>query len=182
MLALYAGALAFGLLLIGASALGVGDGHGHGDAGSHGHGDADHGGFLTNLLSLRFWTFALGAFGMTGTLLTLLKVTPAVAAAAAGALGVAVGGLTSAAFNALRRASAASPVAAENLLGAEAEVVLALRPGRLGKIRLHLSGQDTELVARAGEEDDLAAASRVVVVRFAEGVAEVRPAPWKEEP
>ena len=73
MLTVYLAALAFGLVLIGASVFhGDGDSHDTGD--DHGDGDADHGAFLSNLFSLRFWTYALGAFGMSGTALSLLGV------------------------------------------------------------------------------------------------------------
>ena len=182
MLTVYLAALAFGLVLIGASVFqGDGGGHdsGHGDGDGHGGGDADHGAFLTNLLSLRFWTYALGAFGMAGTALTLLGVKPALHVPVAVALGGVVGAGVAALFRSLGRGSATSPASTEAFLGSEGEVVLPLLPEGVGKIRLHVGEQDLELPARTGGSP-IQIRERVVVVRFRDGVADVEPAPWKE--
>jgi membrane protein implicated in regulation of membrane protease activity len=182
MLTVYLAALAFGLVLIGASVL-QGDGGGHdsgdGTADDHGGGDADHGAFLTNLLSLRFWTYALGAFGMAGTALSLLGVKAALHVPVSLVLGVVVGSGVAALFRSLGRGAATSPASTEAFLGSEGEVVLPLLPDGLGKIRLHIGEQDVELPARTGGES-IQIRERVVVVRFRDGVAEVEPAPWKE--
>ncbi len=182
MLTVYLAALAFGLVLIGASVL-QGDGGGHdsgdGDGDGHGGGDADHGAFLTNLLSLRFWTYALGAFGMSGTALTLLHVKPAVHIPVSVVLGAVVGAGVAALFRQLGRGSATGPASTEAFLGSEGEVVLPLLPDGLGKIRVHVGEQDVELPARGGDAR-IEIRERVVVVRFRDGIAEVEPAPWKE--
>lgn len=182
MLTVYLAALAFGLVLIGASVL-QGDGGGHdsgeGAGDDHGGGDADHGAFLTNLLSLRFWTYALGAFGMAGTALTLLHVKPVVHVPASVVLGAVVGAGVAALFRQLGRGSATGPASTEAFLGSEGEVVLPLLPDGVGKIRVHVGEQDVELPARGGSER-IEIRERVVVVRFRDGVAEVEPAPWKE--
>ncbi len=184
MLTVYLAALAFGLVLIGASVF-QGDGGGHdsgdGDADGHGegHGDADHGAFLTNLLSLRFWTYALGAFGMAGTALSLLGVSAGVHVPASVVLGFVVGAGVAALFRSLGRGSATSPASTEAFLGTEGEVVLPLLPDGLGKIRLHVGDQDVEVPARTGGLP-IEIRERVVVVRFREGIAEVEPAPWKD--
>lgn len=180
MLTVYLAALAFGLVLIGASVLqGDGDGHDSGQGDGHGDGDADHGAFLTNLLSLRFWTYALGAFGMAGTALTLLGVKPALHIPVSVVLGGVVGAGVAALFRSLGRGAATGPASTEAFLGSEGEVVLPLLPDGLGKIRLHVADQDVEVPARTGGEA-IQIRERVVVVRFRDGVAEVEPAPWKE--
>ena len=184
MLTVYLAALAFGLVLIGASVL-QGDGGGHdsgdGDANGDDHGgdDADHGAFLSNLLSLRFWTYALGAFGMSGTALSLLGVKPQLHVPVSLALGFVVGAGVAALFRHLGRGSATGPASTEAFLGSEGEVVLPLLPDGLGKIRLHVGEQDVELPARSGGSR-IEIRERVVVVRFRDGIAEVQPAPWKE--
>jgi membrane protein implicated in regulation of membrane protease activity len=182
MLTVYLAALAFGLVLIGASVF-QGDGGGHdsgdGDDTGESHGDADHGAFLTNLLSLRFWTYALGAFGMSGTALTLLGVASGVHVPVSVVLGFVVGAGVATLFRSLGRGSATSPASTEAFLGTEGEVVLPLLPDGLGKIRLHVGDQDVEVPARTGGVP-IEIRERVVVVRFREGVAEVEPAPWKE--
>ena len=180
MLTVYLAALAFGLVLIGASVLqGDGDGHDSGQGDGHGDGDADHGAFLTNLLSLRFWTYALGAFGMAGTALSLLGVEPALHVPVSVVLGGVVGAGVAALFRSLGRGAATGPASTEAFLGSEGEVVLPLLPDGLGKIRLHVGEQDVELPARTGS-DPIQIRERVVVVRFRDGIAEVEPAPWKE--
>ena len=180
MLTVYLAALAFGLVLIGASVLqGDGGGHDSGDGHGDGHGDADHGAFLTNLFSLRFWTYALGAFGMAGTALYLIGVGAAVHVPASLVLGFVVGAGVAALFRQLGSGTATGPASTEAFLGSEAEVVLPLLPDGLGKIRLHIGEQDLELPARTGGPA-IEIRERVVVVRFRDGVAEVEPAPWKE--
>src|SRR5215467_3634077 len=95
MLVLYVGAL---ILAVGVLALQLFMGH-HGgadaDAGAHdasGH-DADHDTtFWTFVASVRFWTFALLAFGLVGTMLTLFGFAgPLAAALLASGTGVASG-------------------------------------------------------------------------------------------
>ncbi len=210
MLTIYLAALAFGIVLIGASVLGgAADGahdHGHdgplgyhdGPLGHHeghdGHGHPDHdeahsGGshppraeiLLPRIFSLRFWTYALGAFGMTGLVLTLLKTTPALHVPISLLTGLFVGTAVSWAFRRLQAISAAQPVDSETFIGNEAEVVLAVSPGRVGKIRLRLSDQDLELMARGGADETLAPARRVLVVGMSNGIADVRPFPSANE-
>ncbi|HRY44220.1 MAG TPA: hypothetical protein P5164_09765 [Thermoanaerobaculia bacterium] len=178
MLTVYLAALAFGLVLIGASVFhGDGDSHDTGD--DHGGGDADHGAFLSNLFSLRFWTYALGAFGMAGTALSLLGVGAPVHVPVSVVLGFVVGTGVATLFRSLGRGAATSPASTEAFLGTEGEVVLPLLPDGLGKIRLHVADQDVEVPARTGGEP-IQIRERVVVVRFRDGIAEVEPAPWKE--
>jgi hypothetical protein len=184
MLALYLAALAFGLVLIGSSLLhgdggDAGDAHdahhdGHHHGGSH-HGDA-HG---SDFLSLRFWTYALGAFGMTGTALHFLKTPLPLQVASAVVLGMGVGFGASRLFRGLARMGAGTLPDSKTLEGLDAEVVVALRPSGLGKVRVRVGDQDCELLARSGEET-IERGGRVFVMRMNEGVAEVRSAPWKE--
>ncbi len=203
MLTVYLAALAFGLVLIGASLFaghgdtdsgtdvhgdgaqighdlgdGTADAHGGGHD-AHGHGDG-HANPLSSLLSVRFWTYALGAFGMTGTALVVAGLPAPLHVPIAGAMGVTIGGGAAWLFRKLRLASAGTPVSTDSLLGKEAEVVLPLASERLGKVRMRIGEQDVEFPARGSAEDTLDNRSRVIVVRFRDGVAEVRPAPWKE--
>lgn len=213
MLAIYLAALAFGLVLIGASVFLGGDAgdhdpghvafdHGAGDheTGDHGAGhdtdDGTHGqgghvhvphapgglshGFLSDLLSLRFWTWALGAFGMAGAALTLLNVPAPIHLPLSTVLGVVVGSSTAWAFRRLKLASVGAPPAAENLLGAEGEVVLPVRAEGLGKVRLRIADQDFEVMARGSGTEAIGIKEKVIVIRYEDGIAHVRPAPWKD--
>lgn len=174
MLPVYLAALAFGLVLIGASLF-------HGDV--HDSDLADHdghfGGPASDFLSLRFWTYALGAFGMTGAALHFLKSPVPVQLGSAVALGLVVGLAVSRLFRSLRRMGAGTLPDQKSLEGLEGEVVLALRPERLGKVRVRIGDQDCELPAR-GDTATLERGARVFVLRMTDGVAEVRPAPWKD--
>lgn len=176
----YLAALAFSLGLIGISAF-LGD---HGDHGGDGdHGDAAHGlhGPLGDLLSLRFLTWGLGGLGSTGAALTLLGVSPALRLPVAITMGLLVGTGTTFLFRKLRSLSSGAPATPASLLEKEAVVVMALRPGALGKVRVLSDGQEIELLARGDATLELPPASRVVIVKFDGEVAEVRLAPWQEE-
>jgi membrane protein implicated in regulation of membrane protease activity len=83
-------------------------------------------------------------------------------------------------FRRLQRTEVLAPPDSSNVVGIEGEVVLPLLPGKTGKIRVQIGGQDYEFPANGGEEDQLPQKSRVVVIRMNEGTAYVRPAPWKD--
>ncbi|MCC6133224.1 MAG: hypothetical protein IT186_25110 [Acidobacteria bacterium] len=194
MLTIDLAALAFGAVFIVASLVaGAGSGEGDHDAGASGEGvagataedvagDAAHHdeGMLPKVLSLRFWTYSLGAFGMTGTALSLLGTSPALHVPLSLAMGFGVGTVVCWVFRKLQKGSAAAPVDSSSVLGTEGEVVLPLLPGKVGKIRVRLANQDLEFLARSGEDAALETRKKVVVVRMENGVAEVRSAPWKD--
>lgn len=202
LLALYAGCLVLGGILIGASMLGAGkdadadgvDVDGQADAGSvdhdldhaHDHGHAhDHdvahahdtgqplGALAATLLSLRFWTFALASFGMTGLLLTLFGVASMVTLGLSVATGVGVGAGVTTLLRAISRDTVTSALDARSLRGRDAEVILAVGPSKLGKIRLVHNGQILELPATTREQRLLERAERVLVVDIAGGTADV---------
>jgi membrane protein implicated in regulation of membrane protease activity len=189
MLTLYLAALAFGLVMTGVSLLGHGDGH-DSDAESgldheHDSGNADDSegdayGPLSLLTSIRFWSYGLGAFGMAGATLYALGFPGAWHLPAAIGVGLAAGAGVSWLFRRLQRTEVLAPPDSSNVVGIEGEVVLPLLPGKTGKIRVQIGGQDYEFPANGGEEDQLPQKSRVVVIRMNEGTAYVRPAPWKD--
>lgn len=194
LIALYAGCLVLGGILIGASMLGAGkdaDGPdmehdvGHDADLEHDHAhdhdvhavDSAHGAgggaIAATLLSLRFWTFGLAAFGMTGLLLTLLGATPVLGVALSVATGIGVGSGVTTLLRAVSRDTVSSALDARALRGRDAEIVLSVGPGKLGKIRLTHNGQLIELPATTREDRLLERAQRVLVVDVAGGTAEV---------
>ncbi len=185
MLTIYLMALAFGVVFIAASMLG---GHGSdahdadtGDGGADSDASADdHGHGLPKVLSLRFWTYALGAFGMTGSALTYLGTPVAVHVPLSAVTGLVVGTAVCWLFRKFQKGSAALPIDSSAVIGSEAEVVLPLSSEKTGAIRLRLANQDYEFMARSGDSEKLEQKQRVIVVRLVNGVAEVRPAPWQE--
>ncbi|MFZ5477783.1 MAG: hypothetical protein ACOZNI_13490 [Myxococcota bacterium] len=200
LIAVYVGCLVLGGILIGASVLGFskdGDGHELGHDGDLDHAaDLDHShdhahdlaGDLAHdvaspatlvaatLLSLRFWTFALGSFGLTGLLLTLFGVPWAVGLGVSGVTGVGIGAGVSTALRLLSRDTVSSAVGTKQLGGRDAEVVLALGPGKTGKVRLSHQGQILELPATTREPRVLERGERVLVVEVVQGTADVTPA------
>jgi membrane protein implicated in regulation of membrane protease activity len=187
-LPLYVGALALGGALIAVSAFaGAHADGGDADADADAHldaaGDALHTGLDKDaaawlpFLSLRFWTFGLGAFGLTGLLLHLLSFSPLVSGVAAGGMGVFVGLLSAWAFRRLRSASVSGNVRLADLAGQEAEVLLPVGPGQAGKVRLLVDGQLTDLIATTRDTEGLPRRSRALVVAIDEGRAIVTALP-----
>ena len=102
-------------------------------------------------LSMRFWTYALGTGGATGTVLTLLELPLVIHLPVALGSGLVLGWTAAWGFHTLKRATADSTIRPADLKGSEARVVLPIRPGERGKIRLHIQGQSIELLARSRE-------------------------------
>ncbi|MDP2315378.1 MAG: hypothetical protein Q8P41_20945 [Pseudomonadota bacterium] len=213
LLALYAGSLVLGGILIAASMLGAGkDTDGPGADGEHGldHGldhdhDHDHGldhghelakdipvggdhdpgqthgdasrisAFATTLLSLRFWTFALAAFGMTGLLLHAMSIHPFLTLGLAVVTGFGVGAGVTTLLRTVSRDTVSSALDSRTLRGRDAEVVLTMGPGKLGKIRLIHNGQIIDLPATTKEGRLIERGERVLVVDVSAGMADVTP-------
>lgn len=181
MLVVYIGCLAFAAVLIGATVL-----LGHHDMGdahhdvAHAHADEGHAAPSLPFLSLRFWTYALGAFGLSGLLLRALGAPAAVHVPVAAGAGVGVGLAVTWALRALARRTGGSPANLEEARGAEAVVLLPVSPEKDGKVRLRLGEQDVDLPARPMETETFAPHDRVLVVSVEGGVARVARAPWRE--
>ena len=193
LLAVYVGCLFLGGILIGASMLGVGKDVGegahaldHGAGPDHAHdvdqAHATHAGdtlhpapdpVAATLLSLRFWTFTLAAFGMTGCLLTLLGASAAISLPLSLMTGAGVGTGVTTLLRAVARDTVSSALDARTLRGRDAEVVLAIGPGKDGKIRLTHNGQSIELLAGTREGRLFERTERVLLVDVAGGRAEV---------
>ena len=152
--------------------------HDHDLANAHdGHAkvvEASSGGMLAaTLLSLRFWTFAMASFGMTGALFTLLDIQPILGFVLATVTGGGVGfGVTTLLRN-VSRETVSSALDARSLRGRDADVVLAISPSKLGKIRLTHNGQTIELPATTREPHLFERSVRVIVVDVVGGTAEI---------
>lgn len=134
--------------------------------------DADLGNWLP-FLSVRFWTFGLASFGLTGALLTILGFGDGVALPASGGLGVAIGWVAALAFRRLRRANVSADTALRNVGGSEGEVLLAVGPGKRGKVRALIGGRWVDLLAETGDGALLARNEKILVVSVTDGVAQV---------
>ncbi len=177
---LFALVAALGVLLVQILMAGHG---GHGDVGHAGHAGHDHpqgeheaGGaaaLWTLLLSLRFWTFAALAFGLSGTLLHHLALAAPLATLliAAGA-GLGSGLFATLAFRAVRRGSTGTEARSSLAVGKVGRVVVACGRGVNGQVRIEIGGSSVDLVATT-DEDELAHGEAVLVEELREGVAHV---------
>lgn len=150
--------------------LGAPDAHGAPDA-AHGH-DADAS-LWPMVTSVRFWTFALLAFGVFGTLATLLGASTPLVAVIAVLSGIGSGFLASWVVRRLS-ASSGSHVVSE-AVGKLGRVLVALDVARAGKVRVELRGEMHDLLARADEP--ITVGESVVVLAIDGGVATVTKAP-----
>lgn len=133
------------------------------------------GSLATIFLSLRFWTFALAAFGMTGLLLTLLAANPVLVLSLSVLTGGGVGAGVTTLLRAVSRDTVSSALDARSLRGRDAEVVLSIGPDKLGKVRLVHNGQIIELPGTTREGRLLERGERVLVVDVSAGTADVTP-------
>ena len=166
MLALYLGAL-----VVGASVIGVQAFAGH-DADASGH-DVSHGGHDSPpwalLLSLRFWSFGLLAFGLAGTLLSMLGLAGvAVVLAVSAVLGVASGAGATTVIRRMTQKAPMSQVLPAEVVGKVGRVLVPLAGGAggRGKIRVELRGQIVDYVATS---DEPLVADDVVVIDAFDG-------------
>ncbi|MBN1611042.1 MAG: hypothetical protein JW940_30705 [Polyangiaceae bacterium] len=144
-------------------------------AGDGGHDvDAGHGSaFLPIFLSLRFWTFALLAFGMVGApVRTLGLASPWATALLAVGMGLAAGFGASWAFAAIGRSQTSSGAQARDLLGQSGRVLIPPGAGGRCKVRVELLGQTIDLLA-ATDEKDLREGDEVLVTGTEDATVQV---------
>jgi len=138
---------------------------------------ADAGTWLP-FFSLRFWTFALAAFGASGSLLTLLGVTGVLGAAVSVVLGGGIGTGAAWTFRQLQQTEVSGNVSMRDLRGTEATVLLAVGPSKMGKVRILMDGQHVDMPARTQCEDTMERDQKALIVSMNEGVAQITPVPF----
>jgi membrane protein implicated in regulation of membrane protease activity len=172
-------------LLVGLGVLAVQLAVGHDSGGGHEvhHGDAGHELTpLTVIASVRFWAFALLAFGLVGTLLTGFGfaaglVAFSIAAVSGGASGLFAVTVVSRLLNRSPQSMASSGDA----LGQVGRVVVPITPEGPGKVRVEVKGNVVDLIARAREA--LETGAPVVVEEItSDGEAQVSRAPKELAP
>lgn len=175
MLALYVGTLVLGGALIAASAFGLGkDVDAHDVDGPHdvAHG-ADAAAILGLFASVRFWTFTLACFGATGIVTELAGLPTLVGLPIAVLVGGFLGLVAAFVFRSLAADTVDSSIDARTLAGREAELLLPVAPGAMGKLRVQHQGQLLDMPCRAPGEANLPRGCRVMIVSVRAGVAEV---------
>ena len=192
LLTLYAASAVFGGILIGASVMGVDKSHEaelhadpHVDHGpvtgsdaidhdaAHGDAPADVGTLAAMLLSMRFWTFALASFGLTGSLLHLVGVSGFISLPVSLALGATIGFAVAMLFRMADKRNVGTIADIKTLMGKEGVVLLAISPSKPGKIRVRHDGTDLDLLAHTRDHVDIPIGTRVLVVDMKGGQATV---------
>jgi hypothetical protein len=124
-------------------------------------------------LSLRFWTFFLGAFGLSGTLMSLLGLPSLITLVASVGLGATIGWGVAMGFRVLMAQKVTGNVGLLDLEGKEAKVLLPVGPERKGKIRALIDGQYVDLIATTQDGTELVRGDRALVVHIRDGMAEI---------
>jgi hypothetical protein len=123
---------------------------------------------LLPITSVRFWTFFLAFFGLTGMTLTAAALGPGVIANALLSTGVGyLSGMSVVSVGRkLKKASTDSTVGHHDYVGATAVVSLPVARGRTGKIRLDLKGRTVELIADTEDERSYDIKQRVMIYQM----------------
>lgn len=174
---LYIGALVFGGVLLGSSIL-LG---GHDDADIDGadfdkdidfDGDKDVDldgdiGIFWIFRSLRFWTFFLAFFGLTGVLLQGfgLVASELVTLGLSIGMGSLVGISGAAAIRALMKDETADAAHEGDYIGKSAKVVVPVKAGGVGKVRVEVKGQMVDVLATTDGEA-ISADDEVLIVEM----------------
>lgn len=138
-------------------------------------GKPDWGG-LALLLSLRFWTFGLMAFGLLGCMLHYLHLASTVATAISSVgLGLVSGFLAAFSLQALSRSNLNSGASQGELVGQVGRVLLAPNAEGRAKVRLNVKGQSIDYVVTSDDALEVGASVLVEEVRGAQ--LHVSPAP-----
>jgi membrane protein implicated in regulation of membrane protease activity len=189
---LYLFALVLGGILLGASML-LGGSEGDGEAGhaadSHadvdgGHVHASHaadghaadghdasGGFesfLVAFLSMRFWTFFLAFFGLTGIVLDGfgLVANTIVSAVIATAMGAGSGASAVWIMRRVRADDSNSAAHARDFVGKTGRVMVGFGPGQTGKVRVEVRGSTIDVLAIPIDATTFGAKEEVIIVEM----------------
>ncbi len=141
------------------------DMHGHLDLDGDGHVDLDldHDGDIevriaprySPLTSFKFYTFALAFFGLTGVLFTVMGLW----ANATGVLvlsivmGLIAGLAVSYALHKANATSSSDAITERDYVGVTGQVVLPVRAGKRGKVKMHLKGRTIEMFAESADDE-----------------------------
>lgn len=133
--------------------------------------DAGHGidfsgaDFWIPFASVRFWIFFTAFFGLAGTLLSTVGSMSAqmVVGGAALGTGYVCGVAASAAFKWMKKHESDSSVRMTDMAGVRGKVLLAIRKGETGKIRVSLKGQVLDAMATTEDDAEYPIGSEVMV-------------------
>lgn len=123
--------------------------------------------FLWTFRSVRFWTFFLAFFGMTGLSLDGLGLMgPMAALAAAIGMGSASGLGASAAIRVLAADTSGRAASSRDYIGKTVRVVVPVEGEEVGKVRLRLKGQTVDVLATTDEGDSFASQEEAIIIEM----------------
>ncbi|MBX3269787.1 MAG: hypothetical protein KF729_05980 [Sandaracinaceae bacterium] len=124
---------------------------GEADVGAHG----DIAGFLYLFLSLRFWTFFLAFFGLTGVVLDVFGLVSheLIGLALAVGMGATIGTGASWLIRKLSKDAPGEAVRSTDYVGKTARVLVPFEGERVGKVRVEIGGNSIDLLATGVAED-----------------------------
>ncbi|GAB4200932.1 MAG: hypothetical protein OHK0013_12440 [Sandaracinaceae bacterium] len=144
------------------------DAGGHDGAASAGGGPQGVESFLVWFVSVRFWTFFLAFFGLTGVLLDGFGIVEN--AFVAGVLAVGMGlfaGLFATWIVRLMTAeSSNSAVMASDYIGKSGRLLVGFGPGAVGKVRVEVKGSTVDLLCVAMDDGTYEAKDEVLIVEM----------------
>ncbi|MGV3619147.1 MAG: hypothetical protein ACO1SV_27795 [Fimbriimonas sp.] len=124
--------------------------------------------------SLRFYTYFFAGFGTTGLLLQFLtKTDPTTSAIISGVVGFGTGLVVSYLVRLLRVTEASGEAKEKDFLSKDGLVLVPIRGGTPGKIRLSVKGDAIDILATTEEDQTIEAGEAVVVVAMENGRAQV---------
>jgi membrane protein implicated in regulation of membrane protease activity len=172
---IYAAIGAFGLVVL-LSMLVFGDIFGDHDVdhGGFDHGGADAGG--PSILSVRVMAAFLTAFGVGGVVARYYSFSHPASSGVGVVAGVVMAGLVYQFAKLLYSQQASSEVRMQGLIGATAEVSVAIPEGGVGQISLSSGGERSEHIARSADGRALSRGTTVVVTALGAQAVVVKPA------
>lgn len=131
-----------------------------------GHGDLS--GFLYTFLSLRFWTFFLAFFGLTGLTLDGLDLVSSqwLGLALASAMGLLTGSGAVAVLRHLHADSSGAVAESRDYIGKTARVVVPFDGKAMGKVRVDIKGNQVDLLATGLEGEGYEGREEVLIVEM----------------
>lgn len=137
------------------------------DPGGHG----SFGDWWVTFLSLRFWTFFLAFFGLTGLLLDGLNLVASewIALACAIAMGTTIGGAAVSIIRRLTRSNTSYAVKSKEFVGKSARVIVgASETGSVGKVRVQIAGSSVDFLATSLDKSGFDKGDEVLIVEIDE--------------
>jgi len=123
---------------------------------------------LWSLTSIRFWTFFLAFFGLTGLSLEGLGLIDSsmVTLALSIMTGLVTGYGAAGVIRWLSRDTSGGAPGAKDYVGKSVRVVVPVQGGHTGKVRLQLKGQLVDVLAFADEDEDFASKDEAMIIEM----------------